>query len=311
MDGYQATAKLREDARFGQLPIIAMTAHATLEERQRCLAAGMNDHISKPIDPGALFETVGRFYTSADGNTPAETGTDSTIVERARQDLTQTPAVPSQAKPTETPPPLEQSLPTIDGLDTKDGLNRVAGNSKLYLKLLKQFIEQQGTAPEQIGAALSSKETALAERLAHTLKGVAGNIGAKKVQSVAGTLEKLIREKAAHTELAEARRQVAVVLEPFVGQLRNALSAGTPEPADSSPTPPADPAQSRAAATELVRLLSLFDPGAIEFLEANQTQLKALLKPEEWVKLEGLIQNYGFSEAQAQVEQVLENRPST
>src|SRR4029077_19016419 len=62
MDGYQATAKLRADARFKNLPIIAMTAHATIEERQRCLAAGMNEHVSKPIDPANLFETVGRFY---------------------------------------------------------------------------------------------------------------------------------------------------------------------------------------------------------------------------------------------------------
>ena len=65
MDGYQATAKLRSDARFAALPIIAMTAHATIEERQRCLASGMNDHISKPIDPSALFETVARYYRSA------------------------------------------------------------------------------------------------------------------------------------------------------------------------------------------------------------------------------------------------------
>jgi CheY-like chemotaxis protein len=62
LDGYQATAKLRADARFKNLPIIAMTAHATIEERHRCLAAGMDDHISKPIDPAALFETVGKFY---------------------------------------------------------------------------------------------------------------------------------------------------------------------------------------------------------------------------------------------------------
>ena len=58
MDGYQATAKIRAESRFANLPIIAMTAHATVEERQRCLAAGMNDHVSKPIDPNALFETV-------------------------------------------------------------------------------------------------------------------------------------------------------------------------------------------------------------------------------------------------------------
>src|SRR6185503_17190863 len=62
MDGYQATAMLRADPRFGKLPIIAMTAHATVEERQRCLAAGMNDHVSKPIEPAVLFETVARFY---------------------------------------------------------------------------------------------------------------------------------------------------------------------------------------------------------------------------------------------------------
>ena len=71
MDGYQATAKLRSDARFATLPIIAMTAHATIEERQRCLAAGMNDHIAKPIDPGNLFATVGRFYAPADGGSAA------------------------------------------------------------------------------------------------------------------------------------------------------------------------------------------------------------------------------------------------
>ena len=73
MDGYQATAKLRSDTRFATLPIIAMTAHATVEERQRCLAAGMNDHIAKPIDPGNLFATVGRFYARAEVG-PAECG---------------------------------------------------------------------------------------------------------------------------------------------------------------------------------------------------------------------------------------------
>ncbi len=62
MDGYQATTRIRGDSRFAQLPIIAMTAHATVEERNRCLAAGMNDHISKPIHPNMLFDTVARYY---------------------------------------------------------------------------------------------------------------------------------------------------------------------------------------------------------------------------------------------------------
>src|SRR6266550_2228763 len=86
MDGYQATARLRSDARFAALPIIAMTAHATIEERQRCLASGMNDHISKPIDPSALFETVARYYRSAPGTSasvPAIAKTSDPVVKTA------------------------------------------------------------------------------------------------------------------------------------------------------------------------------------------------------------------------------------
>ena len=193
MDGYQATAKIRSDPRFANLPIIAMTAHATIEERQRCLAAGMNDHISKPIDPALLFETVGRFYKPATGSAllglpavlPLPGGEGRGEGERAL-------SVPD--------------FPSVEGLDTKDGLTRVAGNQKLYLKLLRQFAEQQGPSVEQITTALGQGDTALAERLAHTLKGVAGNIGAKPVQAAAGVVEKLIRDRAAAAETESALR---------------------------------------------------------------------------------------------------------
>jgi CheY-like chemotaxis protein len=71
MGGYEATEKIRADPRFADLPIIAMTAHATAEEKQRCLDAGMNEHVSKPIDPTALFETVSRFYKPAAAPSPS------------------------------------------------------------------------------------------------------------------------------------------------------------------------------------------------------------------------------------------------
>src|SRR6185436_4013879 len=174
MDGYQATAKLRSDSRLAALPIIAMTAHATVEERQRCLAAGMNDHVAKPIDPAALFDAVGRFYKPAEG-TP--------VLDR-----------PSGPAP-------QDALPSIAGLDADDGLARVGGNRKLYVKILRQFAEQQGPALDQVAHALANGDPALAERLAHTLKGVAGNIGAAGVQSAAGVLEKVIREKAGGADL--------------------------------------------------------------------------------------------------------------
>jgi two-component system, sensor histidine kinase and response regulator len=297
MDGHQATAKIRSDPRFANLPILAMTAHATIEERQRCLAAGMNDHISKPIDPALLFETVGRFYKPAAAAASSVQGAGSK--EEGRGNAQEMPSI---AKP--------QDLPTSEGLDTKDGLARVAGNQKLYLKLLRQFAEQQGPSVEQISAALTQGDVALAERLAHTLKGVAGNIGAKPVQAVAGVVEKLIRDRAAAAETEAALRQVATALNPLLAQLRNLLPS--PEPTTPSPNspPPADPALTRAAAAQLTKLLSEFDPGAVEFIETNQAVLRPLLVGESWPQFEKLVEGYAFADAQAQLEQALKNLPT-
>ncbi len=144
MDGYQATAKLRSDARFATLPIIAMTAHATIEEKQRCLAAGMNDHISKPIDPANLFETVGRFYKSGE-NANVESGEHTRPrVSRPAPSPVGASGQPDVSRPSAAPKVADEAgalpIPLIGGLDTKDGLSRVGGNQKLYLKILRQFV---------------------------------------------------------------------------------------------------------------------------------------------------------------------------
>ncbi len=305
MDGYQATAKLRSDARFCLLPIIAMTAHATMEERQRCLDAGMNDHISKPIDPALLFETVGRYYRPL---TPALVVVERGSVERgACGDLPHLPAVlPLPAGP--APLLSVPDLPSFEGLDTKDGLTRVAGNRKLYLKLLRQFAEQQGPTVGQVSAALAAGDVALAERLAHTLKGVAGNIGAKAVQAVAGELEKLIRGRAPASELESSQQKVAAALDPLLAQLRSELNPPASEIPAPAAAPPADPAQTRAAATQLTKLLSEFDSGAVEFIEANHAALRPLFAGEAWPAFEKLVQDYAFADAQAKLEQSLVKR---
>jgi HPt (histidine-containing phosphotransfer) domain-containing protein len=191
----------------------------------------------------------------------------------------------------------------------KDGLTRVAGNRKLYLKLLRQFIEQQGPAVGQITAALAQGDTALAERLAHTLKGVAGNIGAKPVQTAAGVVEKLIRDRAAAAETESALRQVAAALDPLLAQLRNALPSPAPTNLLTTTHPAADPAQPRAAAAQLTKLLSEFDPGAVDCIEANQAALRSLFPGDAWSQFEKLVQSYAFADAQAQLERALKNLP--
>jgi two-component system, sensor histidine kinase and response regulator len=290
MDGYQATAKIRGDARFNALPIIAMTAHATIEERQRCLAAGMVDHISKPIDPALLYDIVGRvFKSSAPAATPAGAG--------------KVDGLPVQTQPAKAD---DDGLPVIAGLDAQDGLKRVAGNRKLYLKLLRQFAEQQGTAVAQISDALAKSDTALAERLAHTLKGVAGNIGAKPVQTAAGALEKFIRSKAEAGEIESGKKQVTASLDPLVAQLQAALkSTAADTPAAAGPA--ASPAQSREAATRLAKLLADFDPGAADFVEANQAALRPLFAGDGWAQFEKFVRGYAFADAQAQLEQIIKS----
>jgi two-component system, sensor histidine kinase and response regulator len=289
MDGYQATAKLRADPRTASLPIVAMTAHATIEERQRCLAAGMNDHVAKPIDPASLFDTVARFYEPAmrtrDSGQPAKR------------------VVSADASPDDS-----MRLPTVAGLDIQNGLSRVGGNVGLYLKLLRQFVEQHAQSVEQIGNATAGGDAALAERLAHTLKGVAGNIGAASVQSVSGVLEKLIRNRAGAHELTEARQQVAAHLEPLVAALRTALQSATagapaPEPAGS----PASPAESRKAAAGLIALLAELDPTASDFLATNRAAVRPLFSDDAWAQFERLVADYSFAEAQTELEAALQH----
>ena len=289
MDGYQATAKLRADPRMASLPIVAMTAHATIEERQRCLAAGMNDHVAKPIDPASLLDTVGRFYEPA------------MRTRESRQPV-------HDALSEDVPPNDAPRLPVVAGLDTQSGLARVAGNVGLYLKLLRQFVEQQAEAVEQIDKALGSGDSALAERLAHTLKGVAGNIGAASIQSVAGVLEKLIRNHAPAAELTAAKQQVAAHLEPVVRALRDALeSTAVPASAPEPAVPSANPVESRKAAAGLLALLSELDPAASDFVATNRAALRPLFSDEAWPQFERLLTDYSFAEAQTRLENALQH----
>jgi HPt (histidine-containing phosphotransfer) domain-containing protein len=138
----------------------------------------------------------------------------------------------------------EFSLPCVEGLDTADGLSRVAGNRKLYLKLLRQFVEQQGPAGGQICEALVTGEAKVAERLAHTVKGVAGSLGARGVQVVAAKLEKAVAGSASEAELTPLLAEFRTVLDDFTARLQATLPGAAPTAAMGAPTaaPTATPA---------------------------------------------------------------------
>jgi PAS domain S-box-containing protein len=290
MDGFQATARIRAERRFANLPIIAMTAHATVEERQRCLAAGMNDHISKPIDPNALFTTVGHYFQP-----PVEGRSDRDAAP---------PSQPPRVSSTDDRP-----LPSVEGLDTADGLLRIGGNRKLYLKLLRQFVEQQSDAPARIAECLMAGDHATAERLAHTVKGVAGNLGAGAVQTAAGELEKAIRSRDEAAQIEALRERVATQLDALIGRLRPELAREpVPDTGGESPAATVDPEELKTVVADMGKQLSEFDPAAADTLEANRGVFRHLLSADDFALFEQHVQDYAFGEAQALLEQAVKAR---
>jgi two-component system sensor histidine kinase/response regulator len=274
MGGYEATRRIRSDARLAALPVIAMTAHATLEEKQRCRDAGMNDHVAKPVDPDALFDTVGRFYKPAAGAGDAGTA-------RSSAD--------------------EVEIPDVDGLVVFDGLRRVAGNRKLYVSLLRQFVVQQGRAPEEIADQIKRGDRETAERTAHTVKGVAASLGANDVRAAAGDLEKALRDGADAVRLDASLARFAAVVGPFVARLSAALGD---EPAAAAPPVAAvvDPVQLSKAVATLTSRLADFDVAASDCLAANRAAIASLFSAAEFAEFEKRVQDYSFGDAQAQLE---------
>jgi hypothetical protein len=142
------------------------------------------------------------------------------------------------------------------------------------------------------------------------LKGVAGNIGAKPVQAAAGIVERLIREQARGDEMQAAKSKLSSELDSLLAPLRSALNRHEPgaHAAKVQPATIADRAQVQAAAEQLSRLLAEFDPGAVDFVEANQGVMCALFDEDGWAAFEKLVQSYAFADAQAKLEERLRSR---
>ncbi|HXJ92728.1 MAG TPA: response regulator [Terriglobia bacterium] len=277
MDGFTATKLLRADPRFQALPIIAMTAHALVEERQRCLDAGMNDHVSKPIDPDALFATLARW------------------VKRRHAPAGEPPAKPSHGAE-------EVPIPEIEGIDVAGGVKRVAGNRRLYRDLLTQFAAKQADAGTQISSALEGGDRQLAERLAHTVKGVAGNIGIKQVQAAAEKLEKAIRQ--GDSSMPTFLEEFGAVLGRQVQAMRQALGDGAHTAPEERVTTPFDAVAASAAASRLRALLEASDADAEEAFSRMQAAAAGHIEKARLDALGADISDFNFEQALVKLDEI-------
>ena len=178
MDGYTATREIRNlKSEIRNVPIIAMTAHAMAGDEDKSLEAGMNGHVTKPIDPDQLFSTLQKWIK------PSE-----------ERDQVQQTEVPVEQTESDKAFPAEDELPeSLSGFDLVDGLKRLQGNKKLYRKLLLSFATDYNTVANEIRQALDAEDFDQAHSLVHNLKGLAGNLAATNLQAAAVNLEKLVK----------------------------------------------------------------------------------------------------------------------
>jgi signal transduction histidine kinase/CheY-like chemotaxis protein len=281
MDGYTATKLLRRNPRLQKFPIIAMTAHALVEERQRCLDAGMNDHVSKPIDPDALFATLMRWAKP-----------------RPKPTLEPNAATTSAKKVDEV------ILPEIAGVNLAEGLNRVAGNRRLYRDLLGQFAVKQGDAAAQISAALESGDSKLAERIAHTVKGVAGNLAITEVQSAAQRVEKAIRE--GQDSVTVPLDAFATVLRAQVDAIEQSLQLAAPAQPEEVVLSPFDREAASAAIARLHSLLDTSDGDSEEAFHNLRDAVSSIVDKPDLDALSASISDFDFEAALARLDGIAE-----
>ena len=281
MDGHEATREIRSDPRYDSLPIVAMTAQAMAEEREQCLAEGMNDHITKPMDPDLLYRTVLAFAGQR-------------VVPRA--------TAGSEAQP--DPPPLTETDPAelmeIAGVDAADGLRRVGGNERLYRVMLQQYAEAQADTPLALRTALAAGDAKTAERLAHTLKGVSATLGIKGASDAGATVVDRIR----HGSLQGIEADVAAlqqVTDAVIASIRTVLAPPAPAPELAATPELADLAAARTLLGRLEGLLATSDGAALDCVLEGQEVLARALPAEEFTGLMREVENFAFDAALAEV----------
>jgi len=285
MDGYESARQIR--AWNLELPIIAMTANAMSGEKEKCLNSGMNDYLSKPIEPETLFAALMKWIDCEKiSDSTQSTGT-SIEKNTADRDL---------------------FLPdTLPGINTETGLRSVAGNKELYIKILKEFAEDYSQFIDTVNKSLDKKDYARVKILTHTLKSVSGYMGAMNLHSIVCKLEPAVKEKKLELcaeltarlekELNEVFQSIDIIQDKIMPQSEKLIS--TEESEHTS--------KIYFLSSKLERLLIEGDSGAGDYLDELKHYLKGKCSEEQINLLEKQINNYDFEYAGKTLSKIIEN----
>ncbi|HJW72609.1 MAG TPA: response regulator [Geothrix sp.] len=279
MDGYTATREIRRNPAFKALPIVAMTANAMAGDREKALESGMDDHIAKPLDVNEMFNTLARWIR------PKGRGVVTPV---ARVDL-----------------PTTSTLPDLPGIDQVAGLATSMGNANLFRRLLAKFREGQGTFAECFSAARHDPDPTPAMRCAHTLKGTAGNIGARGVQIAAGELEQACKAGAGPEIIQALFDRTLMELAPVLAGLA-ALGSADGAAVDSGLT--LDQSRVRTLLERLVSQLVDCDAEAADTLQELQILTQGTPLANGLKKVGDLVGRYEFDEAEKSLQALMASR---
>ncbi len=267
LDGLAATRALRADARFKTVPIIAMTANAMKVDLDACLAAGMNDHITKPIDRRTLVTTLRRWL-------PTGTKAASTVAT--------------------TVMPQEESGPMLEGIDVDGTLRRLGIERASLERMLLRFADGQRELMDALRTAVVTGDGAAAARHAHAIAGAAGNLGADHLRAAAKDLEQAGRDgRTDLTDLLTAVEERAAIVARSIETLRPPVERQT-----DTPGRPFDRAAAGAALDRLTTALDNYDASSASgaLAELGTSALPAWAA-EDLGRLRGHVDGYEYSEA--------------
>jgi two-component system sensor histidine kinase/response regulator len=276
MDGHQTAAAIRAQPQFDALPIIAITAHAQPDEHERCLDAGMNDYLAKPINAASLYPVLAKWGEAL-----------------------QVPRLPAaQASVGDVSEWTQRLTRAVPGLNVVSAMRRVLGNQPLYAQLLSRYVHEQAQADARLAMLLARGDQRQAQLLIRTLKGVSVDVGADDVAAQAGRLEDAMRAQADAEQLQRCAADLRCALTPVLQGLRDFFAEAAPAAPPPAPAELTD-VRARAELARLCAMLASMDSEAKEQAERLEPWLRQWLTAHEMLTLLRDVRQYDLDEALA------------